>query len=74
MIIHSIVPLEQIMSNSEDVSPAEVEEMSLDGRVIQVQAINARQAQIVRLISTNPLDFLNPAYAPGQIVQMHPKL
>lgn len=73
-MIYSVVPVEQIMSSTEDVSPAEIEEMTIDGRVMQVQAINAKQAQIVRLISTDPLDYLNPAYAPGQIVQMQPKL
>lgn len=73
MIIHSIMPIEQIFDGF-DTEQSDIEEVTVNGLIMQVQSINSRQARIVRLMSSNPQDYLNPAYAPGQIIQMHPSL
>ncbi len=70
MIIHSIVPIEQIFEGFDQIRD-ELEEIQMDGLIIQVLPINSRQAKIVRLISPNPHDYLNPKYAPGEMIDYH---
>lgn len=71
MIIYSPVPLEQIVEGIEDkVKP--LEEIQVDSVVMQVQPVDKYHARIVRLISPNPQDYLNPAYAPGRTIRFDP--
>lgn len=68
MIIYSPVPLEQIFAGIEDeVKP--LKEMHVDGLIMQVEQVNESEARIVRLISPNPQDYLNPKYTPGQLIK-----
>jgi hypothetical protein len=71
MIIYSIIPLEQIVEGIEKETD-DLCEINMNGVQMQVKMINEQQAQIVRLISPNPQDFLNASYAPGSIIQFHP--
>jgi hypothetical protein len=71
--IYSIMPDEQIFAGMDEMQDP-VEEINLHGMIMQVQPINERQARIVRLISPNPQDYLNPAYAPGEVIHYQPSL
>lgn len=71
MIMYSIVPLEDIFEGIENNEPNQ--EIELNGVIMQVQPMNSYQAKVVRLISPNPQDYLNPAYSPGQIISFHPQ-
>jgi hypothetical protein len=73
MIIYSAMPLELILEGIEE-ERQPYHEMQVNGMVMQVEPINSYEARIVRLISPNPQDYLNPAYAPGQIVRFAPSI
>jgi hypothetical protein len=71
MIMYSIVSNEQIFEGIDN-EQTEIEEVNIDGVMMQVQAINSRQAKIIRLISPNPQDYLNPSFMPGQLIHYKP--
>jgi hypothetical protein len=73
MIIYSPVPLEQIIEGIEDGVTAP-EEIQVEGILMQVQPIDGQRARIVRLLSPNPQDYLNPRYAPGNLIHYRPSL
>lgn len=73
MIMYSIVPVEQIFEGFDN-EQEPLEEISIDGILMQVQPISSRQAKIVRIISPDPQDFLNPSYAPGKMIHYQPSL
>lgn len=70
MILHTIVPYEQIF-HTNDHNPGN--EMTVF--VNNVQLVVRRQDdqwQITRLISTNPNDYLDKRYQPGQYISFKP--
>lgn len=72
MIIYSAMPLELIFQN--DGSEAyEQTEVQLNGLTMLVQPCGVNEARIVRLISPNPYDYMNPNYAPGQKIYFRPQ-
>lgn len=73
MIMYSVIPLEQIFEGIEN-ETSTLEEINIHGMIMEVQPIDSRQARIVRLISPNPQDYLNPAFAPGQIIYYTPSM
>ncbi|BAU27904.1 YlzJ-like protein [Aneurinibacillus soli] len=72
MIIYSAMPLELIFQND---SPESYEntEVQLNGLTMLVQPCGVNEARIVRLISPNPYDYMNPSYAPGQKIYFRPQ-
>jgi hypothetical protein len=74
MIHYSIMPFESVMQGMDDADYAKTVELVINGITMQVQQINTQQAAIVRLISCNPQDYLNPQYAPGRIIEFQPVL
>ncbi|CAG7602372.1 hypothetical protein PAESOLCIP111_00502 [Paenibacillus solanacearum] len=74
MIHYSILPLEAVMDNMEAVEQSQTVEIAINGVTMQVQPMNGHQAMIVRLLSCNPQDFLNPQYAPGRMIEFQPVL
>jgi hypothetical protein len=73
MIIYSVMPMEYILQNEDD-SVYEHVELQMGPVTMLVQPIGMNQARIVRLISPNPQDYLNPSYAPGQKIFFRPDL
>lgn len=66
MIIYSPLPTEQILDGwDRQETPVE---MRAGGRVMEVMPAGEGQVRIVRLISPDPQDYLNPQWAPGQMV------
>ncbi|MNP78457.1 hypothetical protein D3C76_1760780 [compost metagenome] len=47
-------------------------EVQINGITMQVERLNASQAKIVRLYSGNAMDYMNPAYAPGNMLEFQP--
>jgi hypothetical protein len=71
--IYSPMPPEKIYAGMQkDAEP--FQEILVNGVIMQIQPINPTQAKIVRIISPNPQDYLNPAYAPGQVIRFNPDL
>jgi hypothetical protein len=73
MIIYSVIPNEVIFEGLEDFDPR-YEEISMDGITLQVERRGQHQAAIVRLLSYDPQDYLNPKYAPGSIIEYNPSV
>lgn len=65
-MMHTIVPLEQVMQEP-DSKPAATREVVIQGIVMEIEPIDEQQARIVRIHSPRPNDYLNPAYMPGTV-------
>ncbi|RQD75407.1 MAG: hypothetical protein D5R97_06025 [Candidatus Syntrophonatronum acetioxidans] len=69
MIIYSAMPLELILEGSSDFSP-EYLELEAGGLKLLVEKYDNQQGKVVRLISSNPHDYLNPLLQPGEIIKL----
>lgn len=69
MTLYTIIPMETVLAGMDKVEQEEYVEVSINGVTMQIKPINAQQASIVRLLSGNPQDYLNPQYAPGRIIE-----
>ncbi|HBK69602.1 MAG TPA: hypothetical protein DEB05_14520 [Firmicutes bacterium] len=67
MLFYSIYPLEVIL----DVDPEEEEvykEIEFEGKKFLVTVDNRGEQRITRLLSTDPNDFLDPRWTPGNMI------
>ncbi|MED4603308.1 YlzJ-like family protein [Paenibacillus validus] len=73
MTHYTILPMDKVMEGIDAMESAtQLLEIVMNGVTMQVQPINQTQATIVRLISCNPQDFLNPQYTPGRLIEFKP--
>ncbi|OXM84729.1 YlzJ-like family protein [Paenibacillus rigui] len=68
MIHYTVLPLDAVMDGIETMEASTIE-VTMNGITMQVQPMNATQASIVRILSPNPQDYLNPLYSPGRVIQ-----
>lgn len=73
MTLYTPIPLETVFAGMDEFKPRYMN-IRLNGIDMQVEMINGIQARIVRLLSGNPNDYLNPAYAPGAVIEFQPAL
>ncbi|MBO8170955.1 MAG: YlzJ-like family protein [Bacillaceae bacterium] len=71
MIVYSAMPVEQIFDGMDRYQP-EYQEVQVDGLTMLVEPVNAMEGKIVRLLSPNPQDYLNPKYTPGNKIFFRP--
>ncbi|RKD24288.1 hypothetical protein BEP19_07760 [Ammoniphilus oxalaticus] len=72
MIIYSVMPMEAIMKNMDNVD-YQYTETEVDGVQMVVEHYpQSAEAKIVRLLSPNPQDYLNPKFSPGQTIYFRP--
>lgn len=75
MIIHTVVPLELIFQNFEQTRNRKLREIRLGGGVTMlVEESGPYEGTVVRLISPNPQDYLDPRLAPGQKITFRPDI
>ncbi|NLJ80724.1 MAG: hypothetical protein GX335_06855 [Firmicutes bacterium] len=67
-MLYTVVASEDIWEGVEK-EPAPTVEMSLAGVIMQLEPLGDFQAKIVRIVSTNPQDYLLASYQPGTIVR-----
>lgn len=67
-MLYSIVPDEEIWT--EEASDSSFHEVEIDGCMMQVEPIDAARGRVVRILSTDPQAYLNPAFQPGSVVLM----
>ncbi|MBS4008231.1 MAG: YlzJ-like family protein [Clostridium sp.] len=72
-MLWTIVPLEVVLEGSESFQPAYTEIIRNNTRLV-VEELGKNSAKIIRVISSNPIDYLNPAIQPGNIILMNNKL
>ncbi len=68
MILYTIVPLEIVLDGSETYTPFYAELPLKNGGTLLVEQSGLNSARVVRLISSNPADYLDPALQPGSII------
>lgn len=68
MIIYTTVPLEEIFKESTD--KAEYLQIPYSKGIIEVELISASKAKIVRLISRDLNDYLQPRFQPGTEIEL----
>ncbi|MGI6128881.1 MAG: YlzJ-like family protein [bacterium] len=70
--LYTPLPLELVLAGNEEFSPS-YEEISVRGRKVLVEKKDSTHASVVRVISTNPSDYLDPTLFPGAVVTFDPK-
>lgn len=70
MILWTVIPLEVIFSQEEVKSP--YEHIDYKGTVVMVERISDFERRIVRIISTDPQDYLRYDIQPGVILTYMP--
>lgn len=72
MIIYSVMPMEAIMKGMDE-TEYNFTEAEIDGVKMVVEYVpQTTEARIVRLLSPNPQDYLNPRFMPGQKIYFRP--
>jgi hypothetical protein len=66
VVIYTVLPPDEVMRQGEAESPHYFT-IQMDGRTFVMESVNGH-ARIVRLVSTNPADYLNPEWQPGKQV------
>ncbi|MBP2654943.1 MAG: YlzJ-like protein [Firmicutes bacterium] len=69
MTFWTIVPMEIVMSGAE-ITPA-YEEIEYSGVRVVVEKLSSAECRIVRVISTEPNDYLRPEVQPGKMLTYH---
>ncbi len=69
MIIYTPLPIELILEGSDDFSP-EYKEVEKDGYKLLVEPYSFNEGKVVRLISSNPQEYLKPELQPGEIIKL----
>lgn len=69
-LMWTIVPVNHIFDSFEDKRPS-YQEIQYQGVTMLVTPIENGMGTVVRLISPNPQDYLNPAFQPGSTVPMY---
>ncbi|QIA26989.1 hypothetical protein DYI95_005165 [Thermaerobacter sp. PB12/4term] len=67
MLLYTVVPLHQVLEGWDAPRPEPVE-LQINGRTVLVEPDSPYGGRIVRLLSCDPKDFLDPAYQPGRRV------
>lgn len=68
-ILWSVMPIELVLEGLAPTYPPRAE-MVVDGRVLEVEPGSDGTATVVRLLSSDPRDYLNPRFQPGACVRM----
>ncbi|QNO16482.1 YlzJ-like family protein [Alkalicella caledoniensis] len=69
-VIYTPVPMEEIFQA--DAPKPKYEEVNIgEGKTLILERINENQSQVVRLLSTDCNDYLNPKYQPGCVINLH---
>jgi len=68
MILWTPMPLELVLEGLEDMRPGECSQISHGGVSMLVEKTGDGRNKIVRLLSTDPADYLNQDYCPGRIL------
>lgn len=68
MLFYSIYPLEVVLADEEETPPEVWREVEVEGRKVLVTVDHRGEQVIARLLSTDPADFLDPRWTPGNVI------
>jgi len=70
MILWSILPADIVLDNIDSLPP--YEEISYSGMKCLVEKTGSTQYRVIRLLTTNPKDYLRPELQPGTMLKYEP--
>lgn len=68
MILYTVLPIEQVLEGIE--RERHFVDIEIQGVTMTIEPVSAEEAMIVRIISTDPRDFLKPALQPGRKIRL----
>lgn len=66
-MLYTVIPLEDVLEGIED-EPVPTMELSVGDVTLEVELLGNFQIRVVRIFSTDPLDYLSPHYQPGTVI------
>ncbi|BCV21158.1 YlzJ-like family protein [Moorella sp. Hama-1] len=72
MYVYSPIPPELIWEGMDNFCPQR-QELKVGEVTLEVEPLGFNQARVIRLISTDPADYLNSPYQPGCIINFAPE-
>jgi len=73
MILYSTMPIEMVFEGYEQMK-LNYREVQFGHMTMVVDQVSPTEGRVVRIISPNPQDYLNPSYQPGQMLSFRPDL
>ncbi|WP_096199418.1 YlzJ-like family protein [Bacillus sp. FJAT-45350] len=73
MILYTTVPQELIYPEQEE-SFAKQQTIEIAGGLLVVEAVSESEYKVIRLISSDPMQYLNSSYSPGAVIPMKPQI
>ncbi|NPV71298.1 MAG: hypothetical protein HPY55_11750 [Firmicutes bacterium] len=67
MILYTVMPIEEIMQQEERRRSFEIR---VRGRTVLIEPVSPTEGRVVRVISTDPQDFLDSSLQPGSMVNL----
>jgi|GEM_PF-561825 len=67
-MLYSIIPEEEVWAD--DSFDCNFHDTVIDGCMVQVEPIDGARGRVVRVLSTDPQAYLNPAFQPGSLVPL----
>ncbi|MPL60604.1 hypothetical protein SDC9_06165 [bioreactor metagenome] len=71
MILWTVVPLEAIFAGADTQLP-QYEEIEYEGTKLVVEKSVSGQMKVVRVLTTNPADYLRSEFQPGAVLKYEP--
>ncbi len=68
MILYTVLPHEVVLEGLDE--KRNFVDIQLEGLTVTVEPVSLEEAVIVRVISTDPLHYLNPQLAPGRKIRL----
>jgi len=72
MILWTVMPLELVFGQEDISNP--YDEIDYDGTKLMVERVSINQCRVVRLLSSNPQDYLRDDIQPGAMLTYKPVL
>lgn len=70
MFLYTVVPIEEVMkSEADEVKEVELIYLKAGSGCLAVEMMKDGSGKIVNLISSDPNDYMNPSWAPGNVVK-----
>lgn len=69
MILHTVVPMHLILEGKEE-EANQIEINLANGRTLILEPLGFSQAKLIRLVSSDPKDYLDPRFQPGRILNI----
>lgn len=67
-MLYTVIPIEDVLAGWENDPPTTID-MVVQGVLMEVEPLGNFSGRIVRLISSNPNDYIDPNHQPGSILK-----